>query len=151
MSSVGLHDYLPWLLRLPVCRHTYMLTIGLTALSALTRWVSGGELRGRFLFDLGQSLYEGGLSRAGKMMRELGRRTANPAEEGQVSGYLSGLILRWVGSNKLLAVRSSAQVPTVSERVSESQRKCVTIIVGIVIVIFILSMGDGRETSRMNT
>ena len=53
--------------------------------SNLYQWLTDGEITGRFLFDLGQSLYEGGRPLVGKMMMKRGHETSNPEIEGSVS------------------------------------------------------------------
>lgn len=53
--------------------------------SNLYKWIQSGEMNGRFLFDLGQSLYEGGRSKVGLFMMKHGYETSNIEEEGVVS------------------------------------------------------------------
>lgn len=53
--------------------------------SNLYRWISEGELVGRFIFDLGQSLYEGGRPKIGQMMMKRGFDTSDASVEGEVS------------------------------------------------------------------
>ncbi|KAJ1440151.1 hypothetical protein B484DRAFT_391495, partial [Ochromonadaceae sp. CCMP2298] len=53
--------------------------------SGLYHWLSAGEMTGRFVFDLGQSLYEGGRPVIGQMMMKRGFETCDPLLEGEVS------------------------------------------------------------------
>lgn len=53
--------------------------------SRLFHWLSDGEMSGRFVFDLGQSLYEGGRPQIGAMMMRRGTVTADQSVEGLVS------------------------------------------------------------------
>eukprot|EP00981_Chlorochromonas_danica_P011592 scaffold4140_cov178-Ochromonas_danica.AAC.5 len=53
--------------------------------SNLYRWVTSGDLTGRFLFDLGQSLYEGGRPYVGKLLMRRGFETTDKKSEGDVS------------------------------------------------------------------
>jgi hypothetical protein len=53
--------------------------------SNLYNWLVEGEMSGRFLFDLGQSLHEGGRPRIGRMMMQRGFETSDPEAEGAVS------------------------------------------------------------------
>lgn len=53
--------------------------------SNLYAWLSAGEMSGRFIFDLGQSLYEGGRPRVGQLMMKRGHETSNDETEGSVS------------------------------------------------------------------
>jgi hypothetical protein len=53
--------------------------------SNLYRSVSDGELTGRFVFDLGQSLFEGGRPKIGQMMMKRGFETSDAKAEGEVS------------------------------------------------------------------
>merc|ERR1719223_636485 len=57
----------------------------LTYFSNLHRWVTEGELKGRFIFDMGQALYEDGRPRIGMMMMQRGRASTDLASEGYVS------------------------------------------------------------------
>ena len=61
--------------------------------SNLYVYLSEGQLDGRFEFDLGQSLYEGGRPVVGKMMMARGHAAANAAEEGFVSTQVVALRL----------------------------------------------------------
>ena len=54
-------------------------------LSNLYTFIGDGELTGRFVFDIGQSLYEGGRPKVGHMMMVRGHNTSNLASEGAVS------------------------------------------------------------------
>jgi tetratricopeptide (TPR) repeat protein len=51
----------------------------------LYSWIQSGEMIGRFIFDLGQSLYEGGRSKIGLLMMKRGYETSSPQSEGIVS------------------------------------------------------------------
>jgi len=53
--------------------------------SNMYQWLTDKELSGRFIFDLGQALYEGGRPKIGRMMMELGFETSDPGSEGFVS------------------------------------------------------------------
>jgi hypothetical protein len=53
--------------------------------SNLYTLIGDGGLTGRFVFDIGQSLYEGGRPRVGHMMMSRGHSTSNIASEGEVS------------------------------------------------------------------
>ena len=53
--------------------------------SNLYQWLTDGEITGRFLFDLGQSLYEDGRPLVGKMMMKWDHETSNSEIEGSVS------------------------------------------------------------------
>jgi hypothetical protein len=53
--------------------------------SSLYEWLSVGEMTGRFVFDLGQALYERGKPQIGKMMMQRGFETADVKSEGQIS------------------------------------------------------------------
>ena len=53
--------------------------------SNLHAWLSAGEMTGRFVFDLGQSLYETGRPKVGHMMMQRGFETSDAAAEGVVS------------------------------------------------------------------
>eukprot|EP01041_Mallomonas_annulata_P006375 gene6375-12889_t len=53
--------------------------------SRLYDWIAEGEMSGRFVFDMGQSLYEGGRPQVGAMMMRRGLATADPQLEGAVS------------------------------------------------------------------
>ncbi len=61
--------------------------------SSLYKWLKAGELSGRFIFDIGQSLYEGGRPKVGRMMMKRGLETANATEEGEVSTEIVNLRL----------------------------------------------------------
>jgi len=61
--------------------------------SNLYQWVSAGEMAGRFVFDLGQSLYEGGRPRIGQMMMIRGFETSDVEMEGEVSSYVVNMRL----------------------------------------------------------
>lgn len=53
--------------------------------SHLYDWLNDGELTGRYVFDLGQSLYEGGRPGIGSLMMQRGAATTNAEVEGEVS------------------------------------------------------------------
>lgn len=53
--------------------------------SNLYSWISAGDMTGRFIFDLGQSLYEGGRPKIGRMMMKRGYETSDAEIEGEVS------------------------------------------------------------------
>ena len=61
--------------------------------SNLYRSLSEGELAGRFIFDLGQSLYEGGRPKIGQMMMRRGFETSDAEAEGEVSTAIVDLRL----------------------------------------------------------
>ena len=50
--------------------------------SNLHEWISKGEMTGRFVFDLGQALYEGGRPNIGHAMMRRGLETSNSTTEG---------------------------------------------------------------------
>ena len=54
-------------------------------LSNLYTLIGDGELTGRMVFDIGQSLYEGGRPQIGHMMMNRGHSTSNAVVEGEVS------------------------------------------------------------------
>jgi len=51
--------------------------------SHLYSWLAQGEMTGRFVFDLGQSLYEAGRPKIGHMMMQRGFETTDAAAEGR--------------------------------------------------------------------
>jgi hypothetical protein len=53
--------------------------------SNLYKWIADGEMVGRFVFDMGQSLYEGGRPKIGQIMMQRGYDTADAQAEGEVS------------------------------------------------------------------
>ena len=53
--------------------------------SNLYSWLAAGEMTGRFVFDLGQALYEAGRPKIGHMMMQRGFETSDAAAEGVVS------------------------------------------------------------------
>jgi len=53
--------------------------------SNLYDWLADGEMTGRFVFDIGQALYECGKTEVGLMMMTRGHASSNPVLEGQVS------------------------------------------------------------------
>jgi hypothetical protein len=53
--------------------------------SNLYEWITRGEMTGRFVFDLGQALYEGGRPFIGLAMMKRGLETSDAASEGIVS------------------------------------------------------------------
>lgn len=53
--------------------------------SNLYSWLDNNEMQGRFAFDIGQSLYEGGRPVAGKLMMKRGFETLDAQAEGLVS------------------------------------------------------------------
>lgn len=61
--------------------------------SNLYSWLDDGEMIGRFVFDMGQSLYEGGKPKIGIMMMRRGFETSDPISEGIVSTELVGIRL----------------------------------------------------------
>ena len=50
--------------------------------SHLYSWLAEGEMTGRFVFDLGQSLYEAGRPKIGHMMMQRGFETTDAVAEG---------------------------------------------------------------------
>ena len=61
--------------------------------SNLYSWLDDGEMIGRFVFDMGQSLFEGGKPKIGIMMMRRGHETSDPISEGIVSTELVGIRL----------------------------------------------------------
>ena len=61
--------------------------------SSLYQFIQEGQLTGRFEFDLGQSLYEGGRPVVGRMMMARGHLSANAQEEGVLSTQVVALRL----------------------------------------------------------
>lgn len=56
--------------------------------SHLYSWLNEGEMTGRYIFDLGQSLYEGGRPGIGAIMMHRGAATTDPETEGSVSAEI---------------------------------------------------------------
>ena len=66
-------------------RKTFNILETFQMFSNLYDWLADGEMTGRFVFDIGQSLYESGKSELGHAMMRRGHLTANPVVEGVVS------------------------------------------------------------------
>lgn len=64
---------------------TYNILETFQMFSNLYDWLADGEMTGRFVFDIGQSLYESGKTELGHSMMRRGHLTANPSVEGYVS------------------------------------------------------------------
>jgi hypothetical protein len=75
--------------------------------SNLYAWIQSGEMNGRFLFDLGQSLYEnGGRSKIGLVMMQKGIETSSIESEGLVS-------------YEVIRLRLAFEVPIIHENLLE--------------------------------
>ena len=61
--------------------------------SNLYSWLDNNEMQGRFAFDIGQSLYEGGRPVAGKLMMKRGYETLDSQAEGLVSTQIVNMRL----------------------------------------------------------
>lgn len=72
----------------------------------LYHWISIGEMNGRYLFDLGQSLYENGKPLIGQKMMMQGYETADLVTEGAVSA-------------EIVKLRLALDYPIVSESIPE--------------------------------
>jgi tetratricopeptide (TPR) repeat protein len=72
--------------------------------SNLYSWIQSGEMVGRFVFDLGQSLYEGGRSKIGLLMMNRGYETSSSESEGIVS-------------HEIVKLRLSIEYPVIPESV----------------------------------
>lgn len=70
------------------------------------QWMVDKELAGRFIFDLGQALYEGGRPKIGRMMMELGYTTSDVESEGRVS-------------SEVVKMRLSLDYPLVADSILE--------------------------------
>ena len=71
-----------------------------------------GALSGRFEFDLGQALYEGGYPRTGYSMMQRGHETSNIAKDGRAS-------------SELVQLRLAMDYPIVPGSVTEIMQRCV--------------------------
>jgi hypothetical protein len=74
--------------------------------SNLYSWLDDGEMIGRFVFDMGQSLYEGGKPKIGIMMMRRGFETSDPISEGIVS-------------TELVAIRLALDFPVVPSSITD--------------------------------
>ena len=101
--------------------------------SNLYDWLADGEMTGRFVFDIGQSLYESGKSEVGQYMMNKGHLSSNPILEGVVSGEvvkirlaldypmvphsLSHIIEAYLNTTQYLSLSSSTYEPIDLENV----------------------------------
>ena len=78
----------------------------LSHFSGLYKWISNGEFTGRVVFDLGQSLYEGGKAKIGHSMMIRGFHTSDMKSEGVVS-------------NEIVRLRLNFEYPVVSQSITQ--------------------------------